>query len=170
VDFLREAGALDGEAVVIARNQLVCVAPKGSPLASRGAADPKRLLGLLEQGELVAIADEGVPAGEYARKALAHAGLLDAYGPHLVGQKDVRAVLHAVEQGEVQAGFVYATDARVAPVERLFAFDPASHPPIEYHAAALRGARTPAQARRFVAWLRSETATRVLSDAGFSPP
>src|SRR5574338_32086 len=157
VDFLREAGALDGEAVVIARNELVCIAPKGSPLASRGAADPKGLLGLLEQGELVAIADEGVPAGEYARKALAHAGLLEAYRPHLVGQKDVRAVLHAVERGEVQAGFVYATDARVASVEHLFAFDPASHPPIEYHAAALRGARTPAEARHFVAWLRSET-------------
>ena len=170
VDFLREAGALDGEPLVVARNQLVCIAPKGSPLAASGVGDPKALLARLGKGDLVAVADAGVPAGEYARKALAHAGLLEAYRPRLVGQKDVRAVLHAVEQGEVSAGFVYATDARVASVERLFAFDPASHPPIEYHAAALRGARSPAEARRFVAWLRSETARSVLSDAGFALP
>src|SRR5262245_34141582 len=117
----------------------------------------------------VAIADAGVPAGEYARKSLAHLSLLEAYTPRLVGQKDVRAVLHAVEQGELQAGFVYATDARVASVEPLFTFDPASHPPIEYPAAALRGAANPTQARRFVAWLRSETARKVLADAGFLP-
>jgi molybdate transport system substrate-binding protein len=170
IDFLREAQALDGEPVLLARNQLVCVATRGSPLAARGAGDPAALLGRLAPGDLVGIADSGVPAGEYARRALAHLGLLEAYRPRLVGQKDVRAVLHAVEQGEFQAGFVYATDARLASVERLFAFDPASHPPIEYQAAALRSAPNPDHARRFVAWLRSETARALLSDAGFALP
>ena len=79
-------------------------------------------------------------------------------------------MLHAVEQGELAAGFVYTTDARVASVERLFAFDPASHPPIEYHAAALRGAASPAEARRFVAHLRSEKARALLAEAGFALP
>jgi molybdate transport system substrate-binding protein len=170
IDFLRESEDLDGEPVVLARNQIVCVAPKGSPLAARGVADPGTLLERLSKGDLVAIADAGVPAGEYARQALDHLGLLEAYHPRLVGQKDVRAVLHAVEQGEVPAGFVYATDARVAAVERLFTFDPASHPPIEYQAAALRGAANPAGARRFVAWLQSDTARALLSDAGFALP
>jgi molybdate transport system substrate-binding protein len=87
-----------------------------------------------------------------------------------VGQKDVRAVLHAVEQGELPAGFVYATDARVARVARLFDFDPATHPPIEYHAAALRGAPNPDGARRFLEYLRSETARALLSAAGFALP
>src|SRR5262245_46847615 len=143
IEFLRDAKALDGEPVVLARDELVCVAPKGSPLATRGARDPKALLALLAAGDRVAIADAGVPAGDYAGKSLASLGLLEAFTPRLVGQKDVRAVLHAVEQGELQAGFVYATDARVASVERLFAFDPASHPPIEYQAVALRGAANP---------------------------
>jgi molybdate transport system substrate-binding protein len=170
IDFLREAGALDGAPVVLARNRLVCVAPKGSPLAARGARDPKALLERLAEGDRVAIADAGVPAGEYARESLERLGLLDAYLPRLVGQKDVRAVLHAVEQGELQAGFVYATDARVASVETLFAFDPATHPPIEYQAAVLRGAANPAAARRFVAFLGGETARALLSDAGFALP
>lgn len=170
IAFLREAGALAGEPVVLARNLLVCVAPEGSPLAARGVADPAALLAALAPDDLVAIADEGVPAGEYARKALAKLGLLEAYRPRLVGQKDVRAVLHAVEQGELPAGFVYATDAKVAEVELLFAFDPVSHPPIEYQAAALRGATNPDAARRFLEHLRSEAARELLSDAGFALP
>jgi molybdate transport system substrate-binding protein len=170
VDFLREARALDGEPLLVARNELVCIAPKGSTLASPATSDPRALLGRLAKGDLVGIADAGAPAGEYARRALAQLGLLDAYRPRLAGQKDVRAVLRAVEQGELAAGFVYATDARRAPVERLFAFDPASHPPIEYHAAALHDAARPAEARRFVAFLRSEAARAAFSDAGFALP
>jgi molybdate transport system substrate-binding protein len=170
IDFLEQARALDGPAVVIARNRLVCVAPQGSPLAAGGARDPAGLLAHLAKGDLVAIADAGVPAGEYARRALAHAKLLEAYAPRLVGQKDVRAVLHAVESGEAAAGFVYATDARVAAVVRLFVVDPGSHPPIEYRAAALRGAARPAEARRFVAFLGSETARGLLAGAGFALP
>jgi molybdate transport system substrate-binding protein len=170
IDYLREAGALEGEPPLLARNRLVCIAPRASPLAARGAGDPRALLQALAPEDRVAIADAGVPAGAYARQALDHLGLLEVYGPRLVGQKDVRAVLHAVERGELPAGFVYATDARVASVERLFGFDPASHPPIEYRAAALRGAANPSQARRFVAWLRSEAARALLADAGFELP
>jgi molybdate transport system substrate-binding protein len=169
IDFLREADALDGEAVVVARNELVCIAPKGSPLGG-AARDPKALLERLPPGDEIAIADAGVPAGDYARKSLEHAGLLQGYEARLVGLKDVRAVLRAVEQGELAAGFAYATDARVASVERLFAFDPASHPPIEYQAAALRGAARPSEARRFVHYLRSAKARALLAEAGFALP
>jgi molybdate transport system substrate-binding protein len=169
IEFLRERKRLDGAPVVVARNRLVCVAPRGSPLVG-GASDPRALLGRLAEGDLVAIADAGAPAGEYARQALAQLGLLEAYGARLVGQKDVRAVLHLVEQGEVAAGFVYETDAKIASVERLFAFDPASHPPIEYRAAALRFASSPAEARRFVAFLREPAARRLLAEAGFALP
>jgi molybdate transport system substrate-binding protein len=170
VDFLRKAEALDGEAIVLARNQLVAIAAPGSALATQGAHDPKALLARLGEEDRVAIADEGVPAGEYARKALAKLGLLDAYRSRLVGQKDVRAVLRAVEQGELPAGFVYATDARLTAAPRLFAFDPAAHPPIEYHAAALRGAASPGAARRFLVFLGSQEAREMLAAAGFSLP
>jgi len=175
IAFLREANALAGEPVLVARNALVCAAPKGSPLAvdAKDAArvrDPKALLARLGADELVAIADAGVPAGDYARKALAKLGLAAAFEPRLVGQKDVRAVLHAVEQGEVTAGFVYATDVRVARVETLFAFDPATHPPIEYHAVVLRGAAQPEAARRFLEHLGSAAARARLSGAGFVLP
>jgi molybdate transport system substrate-binding protein len=153
---------------VLARNRLVCIAGKAS--AARRARDPRSLLDAIGADGRVAIADEGVPAGEYARKALQHLGLLDAFGPRLVGQKDVRAVLHAVEQGELAAGFVYATDAKIAAVDVLFAFEAGTHPPIEYQAAVLRGAPNPAEARRFVEYLRGDTARSLLAGAGFALP
>jgi molybdate transport system substrate-binding protein len=165
IDFLREKKMLDGEAAAFARNALVCVAPRGR---GRAAADPAALARGLAPGELVAIADAGVPAGEYARAALAKLGVLEALRPRLVGQKDVRAVLHAVERGEVAAGFVYASDARVAAVDVLFAFDPATHPPIELYAAVVRGARQPEAGRRFVAHLRSDAGRAALRAAGFA--
>ena len=171
IDFLRNAGALEGEAAVFARNQLVCIAPPGSPLRERQLRDPAALVERgLAAGDRVAIADAGVPAGEAARQALGRLGLLEAYRPLLIGQKDVRAVLHAVEQGEVQAGFVYATDARVSKVELLFAFDPKSHTPIEYLAGVVRGSPNAAAARRFVDFLRGEAARAVLREAGFALP
>ena len=177
IDFLREAGALAGDPVRVARNALVCVAKKNSAVARAGARDPRALLAGIEDGDLVAIADPGVPAGEYARAALARLGLATAYESRLVGQKDVRAVLHAVEQGEVAAGFVYATDAKIARVETLFAFDPRTHPPIEYLAVVLRkgdgaGNRegNADAARRFLDFLVSEPARARLSAAGFVLP
>jgi molybdate transport system substrate-binding protein len=168
IEFLREAGVLAGEPIVLARNRLVCIATPGGALAARGARDARALLEALGPDGRVAIADEGVPAGEYARGALRHLALLDAFLPHLVGQQDVRAVLHAVEQGELPAGFAYATDAKQAGVPVLFAFDPATHAPIEYRAALLRGA--PPQARRFLAHLQGEAARALLADAGFARP
>ncbi|MBK7949296.1 MAG: molybdate ABC transporter substrate-binding protein [Deltaproteobacteria bacterium] len=199
VDFLREANAVDGEPVLVARNALVCIAPEGSPLAraaknaasaSPRVSDPRTLLARIEAGdEIVAVADAGVPAGDYARKALAKLGLAEAFEPRFVGQKDVRAVLHAVEQGEVAAGFVYATDARIARVETLFVFDPATHPRIEYLAAIVRKTDEPARAgdatgmrspsgqageadpaQRFLVFLKSDAARARLSAAGFVLP
>ena len=79
-------------------------------------------------------------------------------------------MLNAVEQGEMQAGFVYATDARIADVEVLFRFDPKTHAPIEYLAAVVRASTQPALARRFVEFLRSEEARSVLPRAGFALP
>ena len=167
VEYLEEADLLAGEPLVLARNRLVCIAPKGSPLEARGA---QAVLDQLGEDDRVAIADQGVPAGEYARSALRHLGLLESFGPHLVGQKDVRAALHAVEQGELQAGFVYSTDARLAAVKLLFTFDPATHPPIEYRAAVVRNGSNAAGARRFLDYLQSEAARTLLADAGFMAP
>jgi molybdate transport system substrate-binding protein len=169
--FVREAGRLEGEPTVFARGELVCVAHEAASLRARGAADAASLLERgLAAGDRIGIADAGVPAGEYARQALASLGLAAAYRPRLVGQKDVRAVLNAVEKGELEAGFVYATDARAAGLPVLFAFPADSHAPIEYLAGVVAGSPAPEEARAFVAFLASEAARAELSAAGFRLP
>jgi molybdate transport system substrate-binding protein len=170
IDFLVEKKATEGDPIVVARNALVCIAPPHGTLAKMGVRDPRAVLAALAPGDLVAIADRGVPAGEYARTALEKLGQAAAFEPRLVGQKDVRAVLHAVEQGEVAAGFVYATDAKVADVVVLFAFEPATHPPIEYQAVVVRQSESPALARGFLTDLSSAAARARLSAAGFVLP
>ena len=170
IDFLQERGVLDGPPRIVARNALVAIAPIGSPLAGDPPPDAAALLDRLPDDALVAVADEGVPAGEYARASLRAGGLLEPLAGRLVGQRDVRAVVRAVAAGEVEAGFVYATDAHLEGVVALFACDPATHPPIELVAAVVAGAAHPTAAREFLESLRGEAATALLERAGFVAP
>jgi molybdate transport system substrate-binding protein len=161
-DYMVAEGLAEGEVLVFARNTLVCIAPMDS------SGDVKDLKGLPGAGfKLVAIGDEGVPAGDYAREAFAKTGVSEALKPALVGQKDVRAVLRAVEAGEVDCGFVYATDANAANVRTLFTVDSSAHAPIEYYACALKQADQPAAAKAFLEYLKSDTARGILREAGF---
>jgi molybdate transport system substrate-binding protein len=170
IDFLAEANALAGEPIAFARNHLVCIAPRGRGLAAQAIRDADSLRKRLASGARIAIADPGVPAGEYARASLREQALLDAYAPFLVGQRDVRAVLNAVEQREVEAGFVYATDARVAEVDTLFTLAGEGLASVEYQAAVLRAALSPEDARRFLDHLRSPASQALLAEAGFALP
>jgi molybdate transport system substrate-binding protein len=161
-DYMTAEGLADGEMLVFARNTLVCVAPADSK------ADVKDLKALPGAGfKLIAIGDEGVPAGDYAREAFAKTGVAAALKPSLVGQRDVRAVLQAVKTGEVDCGFVYATDAKTADVRTLFTVDSGAHAPIEYYACAVKGAQQPAVAKAFLEYLKSDAARAILREAGF---
>lgn len=64
---------------------------------------------------------------------------------------------------------VYATDVRVEPRVRVaFSFDPASHPPIVYPAAALGASAQPEQARAFLAFCQGPEARGLFEAAGFA--
>jgi molybdate transport system substrate-binding protein len=171
MEALSEARLLDGVPAIIARNRLVCIAPAAGGLSTGDAIPgPAELLARITADGRVAIADPGVPAGEYARAALDSAGLLESFERRLVGQPDVRAVLRAVELGEMDAGFVYATDAAIADVTVLFVFDAKGHPPIEYQAAVLRASAEPEAVRRFLQFLRGDPGRAILEGAGFVVP
>lgn len=161
-DYMVSEGLTSHPPITIARNELVCIAPadvEGGPntLAGLGNAGYKR----------IAIGDEGVPVGDYTREALKASGLRDALQPSLIGQKDARAVLKAVEAGEVDCGFVYATDARAAKVRVLFKVDPALHTETGYYACVVKHAKEPEAAGAFLAFLTSPEATAILREAGF---
>ena len=165
MDWLEERGALAAPAVVLAGNRLVCAAATsehGDP-----PADLESLFAGLESDERVAIADPGVPAGEYARASLRTAGLEQRAAAHLVGQSDVRAVARAVAAGEVAFGFLYATDARAHGLAVLCEPDPTGHPPVEVLGALVTSTD---DARAFLESLRGAAARELLAELGFAPP
>lgn len=165
VEYLEEADQLAGPPRAFCRNRLVCVARPGAFARDSRPSKASELAGRLAAGDCVAIADAGVPAGDYARESLAATGDLDHLAGRLVGQTDVRAVSRAVESGQAVFGFVYATDARVAAVDVLFELDPATHVSIDYFAAVTR--RGGAAASAFVQHLESPATSRILGEAGF---
>ncbi len=161
---LRESDGLDGKDRIIARNTLVCVAPKGGANATQPAE-------LKSAGfKRIALADENVPAGKYARAALKFYAMHDELKPRFIGQKDVRAVLRAVATGESDAGLVYATDAAADfNVRTLFTFEQKSYPPIVYPAAVCAGSKNKEAARAFLEYLLGKQAQAALAKRGFGP-
>lgn len=119
---------LDGAAPLARRdwlgNRLVAVRREGSgPDALRDAGS-------------LALANEQVPAGAYARAALQGAGI--PLPGRVILCTNVRDVLSKVMHGAADAGVVYATDAAIEPaVEVLFRFPEGSHPTIVYAAGLL---------------------------------
>ncbi|MCA8915466.1 MAG: molybdate ABC transporter substrate-binding protein [Planctomycetes bacterium] len=166
IDYLRKREHLQGEPVVIARNRIVCVTQKDSSLERKDIAD------LAARPCLIAVADEGVPAGEYTRQALTKAGVLKKLTSSLVGQKDARAVVSAVQSGNTPVGFVYSSDAYnfEDSLRVLFVVPADMHDSIEYYAALLKNAEHPEAARGLFLYLQSEKAQDELSKLGFIGP
>lgn len=137
---------------VFARNQLVVI----------GATDL-----LAAPTKKIAIGDPAsVPAGKYAKQWLQGQGLWDKLSGRFVLGGDVRQVLDYVRRKEVDAGLVYATDARIA---RLPAMVAQGAPDVIYVAALLNTSGSDA-ARRFFEHLGSAGVQRDLTQLGFLPP
>lgn len=147
----------------ILHNSLVLIAPLGSKLQS--------LAGLADRStRLIAIGDPAsVPAGQYAQQTLIALHLNDQVKGKLVLGKDVRQVLTYVETGNADAGFVYATDARMSGRVREVATVPESaHEPIVYPAAVVKTSTNSAAARTFVEFLASPEAKAIFTRNGYT--
>lgn len=149
-----------------ASNRLVLIEPvSGKP--------PLQRLTDLAQPEVqrVAIGLVAVePAGRYARQAIDGQRLWPSVQRKVVSASDVREVLKLVAAGEVDAGFVYATDAaeavqKVRVVQVLQTSAPIAH---QAHVAA--ASRQAALAEALVVHLRGPGAQTVLKAAGFGQP
>jgi molybdate transport system substrate-binding protein len=116
-----------------------------------------------------------VPAGTYAKIYLEKMQLWPAVEAKVVPCESVRAVLAAVESGNVDAGIVYKTDAAISKkVKVAFEVPAADGPEISYPLALVKDAPQPAAAKKFIAYLDSNAAAAVFRQFGFlvksSPP
>lgn len=152
----------------VAGNALTVIKPVDSRLDITKPAD------LLEArvGRIVIGNPKTVPAGQYAEESLRALGLWDRLQPKLVFAENVRQALHYVARGEVDAGFVYTTDAasRAQGVKEAFRPPEDSYRPIIYPGAVVAASRQATLARAFLDLLGSPEGRTALSRFGFQPP
>jgi molybdate transport system substrate-binding protein len=111
-----------------------------------------------------------VPVGRYTKGVLEAANLWAAIEPKMIGANNVRQALDYVARAEVDAGFVYATDAALMPDKVKVALTVPTAKPILYPAAPLAAAPNAAAAAKFVDFLFTPPAQAVLAKYGFGKP
>ncbi len=148
---------------VLVRNRLVLIVPQNSTwikdLNDLTSADVKKIA----MGE-----PTSVPAGQYAQEWLTSLGIVERVLPKLIYTNDVKQVLTYVESMDVDAGFVYITDAKNSQAVRIVSIAAEqSHSPIAYPIAVLAGTKNPVQAYEYVMFLLSPEARSVFTKYGF---
>jgi molybdate transport system substrate-binding protein len=153
---------------VFARNVLVAIKPADSTL---DLVKPGDLLDPRVQ-KVVIGNPKTVPVGQYTEESLRALGLWERLQPKLVFAENVRQALDYVARGEVDAGFVYATDLAVRRDKVKETFRPAeeTYRPVAYPVAVVKDSRHPGLAQAFIELLVGPEGRAVLARLGFLPP
>jgi molybdate transport system substrate-binding protein len=167
-----EDGLVAGRPEVFVRNREVVMVPKDNP------ANIESMRDLARPGVKLVLAEDGVPAADYALEIL---GKADAeYGSgfkrevlsNVVSREaDVRASVSRVALGDADATFGYASDYTPDIRDRVEVIRIPENPKIvaTYPIAALQGAHSPKLAREWVDLVMSDEGQRVLEKWGFEP-
>jgi molybdate transport system substrate-binding protein len=113
---------------------------------------------------------ESVPVGRYSKLALEAAGLWDTLKDKCISSTNVRQSLDYTARGEVDAGFVYVTDALLMLNRVKISFEPPLTAAIRYPIAAVKGSGNENLARDFIAFIDQEPAQKILQKYGFGKP
>ena len=149
-----------------AQNSLVLIVPSSSTLNITGIEDLTA-----PEVERIAIGNpETAPVGKYTTQSLTEAGLWDQIEDKTILAEDVKQVLVYVERGEVDAGFVYMTDAKTADPEKIkiIATVPVSTP-VSYPIAVVSASENKEEAQEFLDFVTGEEGQEILEEYGFTP-
>jgi molybdate transport system substrate-binding protein len=149
-----------------AANQIVLIVPHDSKL-------PLHTLKDLTQADVKRVAygnPASVPFGRYTKTALEQAGLWEAVSAKGVLAQNVRQSLDYVARGEVDAGFVFATDAAVMPDKVKVAIRIPSDTPATYPIAITANTSQTELAGKYLAYVQSPAGQAILARYGFLKP
>ena len=111
-----------------------------------------------------------VPVGRYTKEVLDTAGLWGTLEAKLVQADSARQVLDYVSRGEVEAGFVYATDAAMMGDKVKVVLALATQTPVTYPIAVVADSRQKALALKFIAFVSDGAGKKILERFGFGAP
>lgn len=113
---------------------------------------------------------DAVPAGSYTKETLVRLGLWEALSPKMVYGLSVKQALDYVALGEVEAAFIYETDARLGQGRIRVVAKMDGHKPIVYPAAIIKGSAHKDAAKLFVDFLAGAGGQEILARHGFKKP
>lgn len=154
-----------GSRINFVGNSLVLIAPVNMPVVTG--------LGDLKSGKVQKIAmgnPDSVPVGRYTKAALEKQGLWESLASKCVMGISVKQALEYVMRGEVEAGFVYATDAAAAKDRVRVVAQIPTDKAIVYPVAVVAGSANKEKAQAFIQYLRSPEAQGILAKYGFTKP
>ena len=149
-----------------ASNHLVLIAPLGGKAPLKALPDVAHAaVGRVTLGN-----PASVPVGRYARAALEHARLWAAVEPKAIYGTSVRQCLDYVARGEVDAGFVYATDAAIVKDKVSVVAMVPTETPVTYPIAVIAAGPQAALGRQFADYVHSPAGQAILAKYGFGRP
>lgn len=159
---------MSGQRHDFVKNALLLVQPSDSKLVLKNLSD-------LNQPAIHKIAvgnPASVPVGRYTQQALETAQLwttLEKAGK-IIYTQNVRQSLDYVARAEVEAGFVYQTDAAIMKDKVRTVLEVPLKNPVSYPVAVLKDSAQAAEAKRFVAFLFQSESQAILNKYGFQKP
>ena len=147
-------------------NTLVMVVPE-----KNGSEIPKSLEDLTADSvEKIAIGDpESAPVGKYTKQAMEDAGVWDKLEGKVILAENVKQVLTYVETGEVDAGFVYMTDAESGRKDLYeIAYTVPVNESISYPIAVVSESKNKDEAQEFVDFVTGTRGQEILAEYGFN--
>ncbi len=153
--------------VDFAQNRLVIITPPSNPAGIASIQD------LAKSGVKLVLAAKGVPVGDYAREALANAGIAKTAEANVVSnEEDDASVVAKITSGEADTAIVYASDVTqaVAPQVKAVTIADAINVIATYPIAVVDGSTMTSTAQAFVAYVTGSAGQATLQTFGFLPP
>jgi molybdate transport system substrate-binding protein len=148
------------------QNRLVIITPPDDPAGIDSIDD------LGGGGVQLVLAAEGVPVGDYAREALANAGIADEAEANVVSnEEDNASVVAKIAAGEGDAGIVYDSDISAAAGNDVAAVEIPDDVNViaTYPIAVPEGAPNVGPAADFIAYVTGSEGQATLEEYGFMP-
>lgn len=148
------------------QNRLVIITPTDDPAGIASIDD------LAGDGVQLVLAAEGVPVGDYAREALANAGIAEEAEANVVSnEEDNASVVAKIAAGEADAGIVYESDISSAAGNDVAAVEIPDGLNViaTYPIAVPEGAPNPGLAATFIEYVTGVEGQAALEEYGFIP-
>ncbi len=157
---------VSNKSAIFASNKLVLIVPADSTIAVTSLQN----LTKPEFKHITVGNPASVPVGRYTKGVLDPLKLWDALSPRLVYADSVRQALSYVVRGEVEAGFVYATDAIIENKKVKVALEVPTPKPIKYPIARVATSKNAQLADDFISYVLLPAGQQILAKYGFGKP